>query len=216
MRDFPWPYHCTVCKVHSLTRWLIGVFASPAGVFALAALDSTVFFSVPFGIDAVVIILAARLNGMAWIVPLLAAGGSAVGVGLTFWMGQKIGEKGLERYVPAKRLERVRQKVRDSGAVALAALSLIPPPFPFTPFALAAGALEVPAVTFFTAMTACRLLRFGLESWLAVMYGQRIIRWLDADLFQDVVMGCIVLTLILTTVSIVRIVRSSKPHAAAA
>jgi membrane protein YqaA with SNARE-associated domain len=216
MQDSPWPYHCTVCQVHSLTRWLIGVFASPAGVFALAALDSTVFFSVPFGIDAVVIILAARLNGMAWIVPLLAAGGSAAGVGLTFWMGKKIGEKGLERYVPARRLERVRQKIQNSGAVALAALSLIPPPFPFTPFALAAGALEVPAVTFFSAMTACRLLRFGLESWLAVMYGQRIIRWLDADLFQDVVMGCIVLTLILTTVSIVRIVRSSKPHAAAA
>jgi membrane protein DedA with SNARE-associated domain len=173
--------------VHSFTRWLIGVFASPLGVFALAALDSTVFFSVPFGIDAVVIILAARLGRMAWI-----------------------------RYVPAKRLERVRQKVHQSGAVALAALSLIPPPFPFTPFALAAGALEVPAVTFFTAMTACRLLRFGIESWLAATYGRRIIRWLDADLFQDVVIGCIALTLILTTVSIVRIVRSSKPHAAAA
>lgn len=200
--------------MHSFSRWLVGVFASPLGVFALAALDSTVFFSVPFGIDAVVIILAARRGRTAWIVPLLAAGGSAVGVGLTFWMGQKIGEKGLERYVPAKRLERVRQKVRQSGAVALAALSLIPPPFPFTPFALAAGGLEVPAVTFFTAMTACRLLRFGIESWLAATYGRRIIRWLDADLFQDVVIGCIALTLILTTVSIVRIVRSSKPHAA--
>ena len=168
--------------MHSLTRWLIGVFASPAGVFALAALDSTVFFSVPFGIDAVVIILAARLNGMAWIVPLLAAGGSAVGVGLTFWMGKKIGEKGLERYVPARRLDGIRRRVRNSGAVALAALSLIPPPFPFTPFALAAGALEVPAITFFTAMTVCRLLRFGLESWLAAIYGRRIISWLDADL----------------------------------
>ena len=90
------------------------------------------------------------------------------GVGLTFWMGVKIGEKGLERYVPAKRLERIRQRMAGGGAVTLAALSLIPPPFPFTPFVLAAGALEVRPVTFFTTFTACRLLRFGLEAALAV------------------------------------------------
>jgi hypothetical protein len=74
----------------------------------------------------------------------------------------------------------------------------------------------VPAATFFTAVTVCRLLRFGVEAWLAAIYGRRIIRWLDADLFQDVVMGCIVLTIVLTTVSILRIVRSSKPRPAVA
>jgi membrane protein YqaA with SNARE-associated domain len=203
-------------QVQSLTRWLVGIFASPIGVFVLAVLDSTVFFSVPFGIDAVVIILAARLDGMAWIVPLLAAGGSTVGAALTFWMGIKVGEKGLERYVPAKRLARIRQRVEGGGAVALGALSLIPPPFPFTPFVLAAGALNVRAATFFTTVTASRLLRFGIESWLATLYGRRIVRWLDSALFQNVVMGCIVLTLVLTTVSIVRVIRSSRPAAAAA
>ena len=53
------------------TRWLIGLFASPIGVVVLAALDSTPFFSFPFGIDAVVIILAARMGALAWIVPRL-------------------------------------------------------------------------------------------------------------------------------------------------
>src|SRR5205823_268420 len=108
------------------------------------------------GIDAAVVILAARMRDMWWIVPLLATMGSVAGATLTFWMGVVIGEKGLDRYVPPKRLKRVRAKIKDSGAVALAVLDLIPPPFPFTPFMLAAGALEVSASLFFTTLAACR------------------------------------------------------------
>jgi membrane protein DedA with SNARE-associated domain len=50
-------------------------------------------------------------------VPLLASAGS-VGAALTFWMGKKIGENGLERYVPPKRLKRVRARINQSGAIA--------------------------------------------------------------------------------------------------
>src|SRR5689334_11151319 len=164
-------------RVRSLTRWLVGAFASPVGLFTLAALDSSVFISLPFGIDAVLIIMAARRPN-AWIVPLLAVGGSLTGAALTFWMGAKIGEKGLGRYVPAKRLQYVRKRVERSGAVALAALSLVPPPFPFTPFLLAAGALKVETSTFFMTLAISRLMRFGLEALLAVRYGRRILRWL--------------------------------------
>jgi len=198
--------------VRSLTRWLVGLFASPLGVFALAALDSTLFFSLPFGVDAVVIILAARMGERAWTVPLCAAAGSVAGAAFTFWMGAKIGEKGLERYVPAKRLERIRQRMANTGSVTLAALSLIPPPFPFTPFVLAAGALEVRTVAFFATFIACRLLRFGIESALAVRFGRGILRWLESDTFQNVVTGCIVLAVVLTTVTIVRAIRSTSPH----
>src|ERR1700756_5107384 len=125
------------------SQWLIGVFTSPIGVVVLAALDSTLFFSLPFGIDGAVIILAARLHGLAWVVPLLATAGSIVGAALTFWMGATVGDNGLERYVSPARLARVHAKIKRSGAIALAVLDLIPPPFPFTPFVLAAGALEV-------------------------------------------------------------------------
>jgi len=196
--------------VRSLGHWLISLFISPTGVVVLAALDSTLFVSLPFGIDAVVIILSARLHGMAWVVPLLAAGGSVAGAALTFWMGVKIGEKGLDRYVPSKRLERIRNRIRESGAVALAALDLIPPPFPFTPFVLAAGALEVQTTTFFATLVLCRLLRFGGEAILAVLYGRRILSWLDSDVFRDVVIGFSALAVVLTVLSIVRIVKSTR------
>ena len=206
-----WSAACfPVLLVRSLSRQLVALFASPLGVFVLAALDSSLLFSFPFGIDAVVIIVAARLRE-AWLVPVLAAAGSVTGAALTFWVGVKIGEQGLERYVPPKRLERIRKRIKESGAVALASLSLIPPPFPFTPFVLAAGALEVRTATFFATLAVCRILRFGIEAVLAIKYGRRILRWLDSSFFQDVVAACIALTVILTIVSIARVVRSTKP-----
>jgi membrane protein YqaA with SNARE-associated domain len=196
--------------MRALSHWALTVFASPAGVIVLAALDSTLFFSSPLGIDAVVIIVAARLNDLAWVVPLLAAGGSVAGAGLTFWMGAKVGEQGLDRYVPARRLERIKRRIRDSGAIALAVLDLIPPPFPFTPFVLAAGALEVRARMFFLTLLACRLLRFGLEALLARIYGRSIVAWLDSDLFHTIVGVTIVLAIALTALSIVKLVRSTR------
>jgi membrane protein YqaA with SNARE-associated domain len=200
--------------MHSFSAWIVALFSSPAGVIVLAALDSTLFFSLPFGIDAAVIILAARLRAFAWVVPLLATGGSIAGAWLTFWMGARIGEKGLERYVAQRRLQRVRARIESSGAIALAVLDLIPPPFPFTTFVLAAGALGGNAATFFVTLTICRLLRFGLETALAVVYGPNILSWLDADLFHDIVTGCVLLAATLTTLSLVKILRTSgRPKA---
>jgi membrane protein YqaA with SNARE-associated domain len=197
--------------MRSFSHWVITLFATPFGVVVLAALDSTIFFSLPFGIDGAVVLLAARLHGLWWTVPLLATLGSVAGAWLSFWMGRKIGEKGLERLVSPRRLKRIHHRIRTSGAVALAALDLIPPPFPFTPFILAAGALEVKARTFFVTLTVCRILRFGLEAALAAVYGRRILGWLDSDLFHDIVACCIVLAIALTTLSIVRLVRSTRP-----
>lgn len=206
--------------MRAISKWAIAVFANPVGVVVLAALDSTLFFSLPFGIDAVVIILAARLREMWWIVPLLATLGSVAGAALTFWMGVKIGEKGLDRWVTdERRLDRIRRRIRDKGAIALAVLDLIPPPFPFTPFVLAAGALEVAPRVFFGTLTVCRIFRFGLEALLAIRYGRRILSWLDSDIFHDVVTFFIVIALALTTLSVVKIVRAARspsPRRAAA
>jgi len=199
--------------MRSFSGWIIALFVSPVGVVVLAALDSTVFLSLPFGIDAAVILLAARLRDLFWLVPLLATGGSVAGAALTFWMGVKIGEKGLDRWVPARRLDRIRSRIREKGAVALAVLDLIPPPFPFTLFVLAAGALEVDGRTFFLTLAGCRIFRFGLESVLAIVYGRRILSWLDSDLFHDIVTFFIVLAAVLTTMSIVKIVRSTRTAA---
>ena len=196
--------------MRALAHWIIALCASPAGVVVLAALDSTLFFSLPFGIDAAVIILAARMRALWWLVPLLATAGSVAGATLTFWMGVKIGEQGLERWVPRKRLTAIRARVHEKGAIALAVLDLIPPPFPFTPFVLAAGALDVTPRTFFVTLTVCRVLRFGLEAALALVYGNRIMSLLESDLFHDVVMMFIAIAIALTVLSLVQVVRATR------
>ena len=196
--------------MRSFSHWVITLCASPAGVFVLAALDSTLFFSLPFGIDAAVVLLSARLHALAWIVPLLATGGSIVGAWLTFWMGEKIGEKGLDRFVDARRLDKIHKKVADSGAVALAVLDFIPPPLPFTAFVLAAGALEVKRATFFVTLVAVRMIRFGAEAALAARYGQRILGWMDSDLFHDLVFFFMIVAFALTALTIVKLIRSTR------
>jgi membrane protein YqaA with SNARE-associated domain len=194
--------------------WIITAFSSPLGVVLLAALDSTLFFSLPFGIDAAVIICAANAHGgFAWAVPFLATIGSTSGAALTFWMGTKIGEKGLDNHVPKKRLARIRSMLKTRGAITLAALDLIPPPFPFTPFVLAAGALKVDTKTMFTTLAICRVIRFGFETYLARKYGKQIVGWMDSDLFRKGIIVLIILAVIASALSIIKVVLATREPA---
>lgn len=196
--------------LRSFTTWVLSTFASPVGVFVLAFLDSTMFFSLPFGIDAAVIILSARSDSLAWLVPVVAMMGSVLGAGLTFWMGRKAGEKGLDRYLDKRQLDRVRKRIDQRGALVLALIDLMPPPFPFTPFVVAAGALKVNTAIFFTTLVLARLLRFGVEAYLAVRFGRRILSWIESDLVQNVVFACIVLGVGLTAWTLWKFYRSAR------
>src|SRR4029450_1026373 len=132
------------------------------------------------------------------------------------WRATIIGAAGRERSAPRQRLTMIRARLENTGAIGLAALDLIPPPFPFTAFVLAAGALEVKKTTFFATLTLCRLLRFGVESLLAVWYGRRILSWFGSALFHTVFTLIILAAIAVSVVSIVRTFgRRSAPHARA-
>jgi membrane protein YqaA with SNARE-associated domain len=199
--------------MRSFSHWIIALCTTPVGIIVLAALDSMPGFYLPLGIDVAVVILAARLRRFWWAVPLVATAGSVAGAALTFWVGAKAGEKGLDRYVSQNRLASIRSWIRNSGAVALGVLDLLPPPFPFTAFVFAAGALEVRRTTFFETLAVCRLLRFGIESALAAAYGRRIVSWLESDLLYDMAGFFIGIALVVTIASVVRrLARSSRPR----
>src|SRR6185503_1097696 len=99
---------------------LFGLFLSPIGLVGLAALDSSMLFFLPIAVDAALIILSARNSETFWVFPFLATIGSLIGTAMTFWIGCKIGEKSLDNWIPKQRLERVRRKIKDKGAIALA------------------------------------------------------------------------------------------------
>jgi len=195
--------------MRTLTQWVLTTFASPLGILILAALDSTLFFWLPFGIDAATVVLSMRGVAPWWAVALLATGGSVIGALATFWMGDKVGDAGLERFAPTRYLAAARKRIeKKTRADVLAALSLIPPPFPFTPIVLAAGALEVKAVTFFSTLAVCRFARFGLEAYLARRYGPQTLDWLESPIVENAVLAFLALGIALTVLTLIRILRS--------
>jgi membrane protein YqaA with SNARE-associated domain len=187
---------------------VLGYFLSPAGVVLMGILDASMVFFLPLGIDFIVIIMAARKPELFWLYALLATIGSLIGAAGTFWVGKKAGEKGLTRFVGARRLKRVTERV-NRGAFVVAGLGLIPPPFPFTPFVLASGALGMNPWSFFAALAGVRIFRFGIEAALASHYGSGILRWMKTPAFQMVVGVFIALAVIGTIVSAVLAWRSS-------
>src|SRR5512141_961211 len=78
---------------------LLGYFLTPVGLVVMGALDSSMVFFLPLGIDFVVIILTARRPELFWMYALLATVGSLIGAGVTYWIGRKVGEVGLSRLV---------------------------------------------------------------------------------------------------------------------
>jgi membrane protein YqaA with SNARE-associated domain len=195
--------------MRSLRQWLFGLFLSPGGLFLMAALDSTLVFWLPFGVDAAVIVLVVR-RGFNWTYPVLAAAGSVTGAAITFWTGKKIGEAGLKKHLSEQRLGRALKAVRKRGAIAIAALGIIPPPFPFTALVLASGALDVSPTRFLGALAAIRLFRFGLEAAVAARYGRSVLRWLNSDVVETSVTAFLVLAIVVSAITIYKFVMKSR------
>jgi membrane protein YqaA with SNARE-associated domain len=188
---------------------LLAYFLTPIGVLVMGALDASLVFFLPLGIDFVVIIMAARKPELFWLYAILATVGSLIGAATTYWLGRKVGEHGLARLVRPSTLRRVQQRIARSAAVPIAALGIIPPPFPFTAFILTSGAGGLNAWTFLSALAGVRLVRFMVEGVLAAHYGNGIIGWMKSPTFTIIVIALAVLAIGGTIVSAVALYRST-------
>jgi membrane protein YqaA with SNARE-associated domain len=180
------------------------------GAFILGALDSSPFFFVPFGTDAVVIYLCARNRSLFWLYPLLTAAGSIVGAAVAYALGVKIGDAGLSRFVPERRLDRLRARVKDIGALALGLAAALPPPFPLTAFVLTSGALKVGRTRFLLVFGGARVIRFGVEAILARRYGASVIHLLESTVAERIAIGLVLVSILGTVLTIARVWRSTR------
>jgi membrane protein YqaA with SNARE-associated domain len=188
-------------------RALLGYFLTPAGLFLLGALDSLVIFFLPFGIDLVLIVLCARNPERFWMYALLATAGSVTGGAVTYWLGKRAGEDGLARWLGEERVRRAQARINSKAAAGVAALALIPPPFPFTAVLLVGGALALDVAKFFATLAAVRLLRFSVEGMLASRYGERIVQWMESTTFEVAIGVLIALAVVGTALSAVKVFR---------
>lgn len=193
--------------MRSVFASLLGYFLSPTGLVVLGALDASVIFFLPLGIDFVLILLTAQQPDLFWGYALAATVGSVIGAGGTYWVGHTVGETGLARWVGASRLQRVQRRMSRKAAPGVAVLGIIPPPFPFTAFVLASGAFALDASKLLSTLALVRLLRFNVEAALAAQFGERITTWMESTVFEFVVAVFIAVAVAGTAVSAVRVFR---------
>ena len=149
--------------------------------------DSSRVCIVPFGFDALVAVLSARYGEIFWVFPPLVTAASLASAALTYWVGRTAGDAGLPRLVPARHLERMKARVATTGAGALAAAAIMPPPFPLTAFQLTCGALAFDRRRFFLVFGVMRLVRFAAVALLARHFGDRVLYVLEMDSVQTAV-----------------------------
>jgi len=160
----------------SLQSVLIGFGA--LGVFVIALMDSA-FIPLPGGPDVVVIALAHHNHAMAPIYIIAAIAGSTIGSLFLYFIARKGGQAALRKFSPQKRA-RVEDLINRYDFWALLIAAVLPPPFPFKIFVLSAGAFRMHIWRFITAMVIGRGVRFILEGWMAVNYGEQA-----ADIFKQ-------------------------------
>jgi membrane protein YqaA with SNARE-associated domain len=201
-----------------LQKVLIHIYAFLAhlggpGLIILGVLDSSFLFA-PFGNDLLVIALSARRHASMPYYAFMATAGSCLGCALTGEVGRKGGEKGLDAHVPRKRLEFLKQRIKQRGGWPLAFASLMPPPFPFTPFVLVASALKYPRKKLLTVIGASRLVRFLIEGTLAIIVGRHILRIARSPAVEDAVWALIVISVVGSVISVYGWIKKSSGGAA--
>lgn len=154
------------------------------GLFAVSLIDASIIpLAIPGSTDLLLIWLIGH-GGSPWLLGLCAWGGSLVGAWTTWRLGKKGGEKAIRRYVPPRFQKRVRGWAQKHPLLVLFLPAVLPPPIPLWPFLLAAGALGATWKRFLAAFGAGRALRYGMDSWLAYVYGRRLMRLWSSTLKQ--------------------------------
>lgn len=141
-------------------------------VFAIAGIDSA-FFGFP--LDPLVAGYVYRDSSRFLLYSAMAAAGSAAGSIILYVIGYKGGEVLLSKRMPAARFDRIRNSFDRHEFWALMFPSMMPPPFPFKLFVLAASVFEMNFWHFLLAIFAGRMVRFLLLSVLVLKFGEQAV-----------------------------------------
>lgn len=168
--------------------------AGGLGLLLVGILDSS-FLMLPLGNDLLLMALSANRHDLVpWYV-FCAVLGSLGGTFLTIWLSQK-SQKGLQEKVGKKRMNFFREKIEKHAAWAIPLAGLMPPPFPFTAFVAAAGALKYPRRKLMFVVGCSRLLRFSIEAALAVHYGRWILSFLNSPKAKHVMIALVAVSVV--------------------
>ncbi len=173
---------------HELIKWgmqlqeVFRAYGAP-GLVGLSFIDSGLM-PLPEAIDFLVVTMGIqRPQQLVWYV-LAATLGSLLGCVFLYFIAAKGGHAFLERRLGPQRSLQIRARLEKYEFVMLLITSMLPPPTPFKAFILTAGVVEVNPWKFAIAIGLGRLIRYGLEGYLAIRYGKSVLTWMAAHGLQ--------------------------------
>jgi membrane protein YqaA with SNARE-associated domain len=178
------------------------------GLILLGVADNSV---VPLtgSMDVLTIWLAARHREPWPYYALMATLGAVIGGYITYALARKGGKEAMERKLSKKRAAQFSQAFARWGFAAVAVPALLPPPFPFVPFLLAAGAMQYSRKKFLAALTLGRGLRYTIAAGLGFHYGRHILRFFSR--YDKPAMAILIaLAVIGTALSLIQYLRYRK------
>src|SRR6202140_5269042 len=146
------------------------------GLVLLGVADNSVI-PLTGSMDVLTIWLAARHREPWPYYALMATLGAVVGGYITYALARKGGKETMERKLSKKRAQKVSTTFGRWGFGAVAIPALLPPPFPFVPFLVAAGAMQYSRAKFLGALTLGRGIRYSIAAFLGARYGRHILRF---------------------------------------
>ena len=155
----------------SLGAWLERL--GGLGLILLGFADNSLI-PMPGSMDALTIILSAHQKEWWAYYAVMATIGGILGAYATYALGYKSTEAALEKKLPKAKAERFYRLFNKYGFWSLFVPALLPPPVPFSPFPLVAGALKYSRRNFFLAVGIARSIRYFALAWLGSRYSRQI------------------------------------------
>ncbi len=167
------------------TTWIWKVLAplGPWGVFAIAAVDGALF-GMP--VDAVVAAYVYNDRPHFLFYVVLASAGSALGNLVMYAIGYFGGETVLRKRISPDRFNRIHASFERHEFWAVMFPAMLPPPFPFKLFVLAASAFEMRFTHFLAAVFAGRFVRFFVLAILTIQFGPQVVHLVGSLVRQHV------------------------------
>ena len=190
--------------------YLLGIKLEGALILLIAVTDSS-FLSIPEGNDLLIVVLSA---GKPWsrmlFYVLLTIVGSVLGCSLLYSIGRKGGNPLLKRRFSESALERTERIYSKFGALSVFIPSILPPPCPFKVFVLSAGVFRLGKLKFLTAVTIGRTIRYLTWGILAVLYGDPVRLYMQANARKIGVLFFVAFVLVAIMVVVVVLRRPSR------
>ncbi|HSS97968.1 MAG TPA: VTT domain-containing protein [Terriglobales bacterium] len=184
------------------------------GLVLLGIADSSII-PLAGSMDVLTILLAAHRPTWWPYYAVMATLGSMIGSYITYVLASKGGKQALERRLSCDRVNKIYKKFEEHGFLAVMVPALLPPPFPFVPFILAAGAMQYARKKFLGALALGRGIRFSVLACLGAVYGRHITKFF-AQYYKPALAILGVLAAVGMAAALIQYFRHRRDHSPAA